>query len=110
MRILVLASLLILASCATPEERALRAQQEEYARQQREAQYVANLNYRCTQLGFTEGAPDHRQCMLQLHQQNQATIGAIIRDAAAAEQQQRRAPVQTQCRNDGFGNMNCTTR
>lgn len=124
---LIIAIAILLSGCTTPEELAYQQEQAEYAQQQREAAYLARLSAQCSQFGFTEGDAQHKQCMLSLHQQNQANraaaVGAILQGAAAAEmlrQSQPQRPLvppmvapptyNTNCTRDYFGNMNCTTR
>lgn len=79
MRTLValLASLVLLASCASPEriaeldrERALQAQQ------QRE-QYRAALQARCSAYGFQPGTEAFSNCLMQLDAANQAQDAQI---------------------------------
>jgi hypothetical protein len=62
--------------------------------------------------------------MMRLHQQNQATMGALLQGAAAEQMRQdaerRNRPIvppirqtptyNTQCTRDYFGNLNCTTQ
>lgn len=64
--------LVLLAGCASGPTH----QQQEEAHQA----YRIGLRNSCTNLGFTEGTDPHRNCMLSLHQQNEANRGA----AAAA--------------------------
>ena len=122
----IVAIAILLGGCVTPEQLAYRQQQAEYEQQQREAAYMASLSAQCSQFGFAGGSAEHKQCMLSLHQQNQANraavAGALLKGAIAAEllreAQPQRTPTRpnsppnynTNCTRDYFGNVNCTSR
>lgn len=105
---------ILLAGCATPQERAAQAEAQRQA-------YVANLQRQCNALGFQHGTDSHRQCMLQLHQQNQqnrAAIGAAIIQSGALNRPapvinppppSYRSPTTTNCYRVG-NNVSCTTQ
>lgn len=64
--------LLLLAGCASPEQIAARqayeAQQQEAAR----TAYRERLMASCESIGYTRNTDQWRQCIMQLHAQNQA--------------------------------------
>lgn len=93
MKLSILVVAILLSGCVSPEQRAKMEQQQAYQQQQQEAAYVARLKARCSQFGFTEGSAEHSQCMMSLHQQNQANIGA----AAAAMIQSQPQPTKPRC-------------
>lgn len=69
----IAAMLLLLFSivgCVSPQQ---QEQQEAYAREQ----YMNVLHNRCVDFGYPSGTPEFRQCMMQLHQQNQANRAAL---------------------------------
>jgi hypothetical protein len=84
---------IVLAGCASPEQRAAFQQQQAYQQQQQEAAYMASLKARCSQFGFSEGSTQHSECMMSLHQQNQANAGA----AAAAIIRSQPQPTRPRC-------------
>ena len=94
MRLATVLLALLLTSCATPEQIAARRAAEEQARQQQAQAYRNQLYQSCSAMGFQPGTLHHSNCMLQLHQQNQANLGAA---AAAAIQGQMARPLPS-CR------------
>ncbi|MGP1614731.1 MAG: hypothetical protein ACTS5Y_06700 [Pollutimonas bauzanensis] len=93
MRKSIFAIAILLGGCASPERLAQLRQQEAYQQQQQDAAYVARLNARCSQFGFTEGSAQHSQCMMSIDQQNRANFGA----AAAALIQSQPQAVKPRC-------------
>ena len=81
-----LALVVLIGGCVSPEQaaynRQLQAQQEQY---QREA-YHARLAANCDAMGFQRGTQGHSNCMLTLHQQNQANMGAAAAALIQGEQ------------------------
>ena len=67
MRLLSIVFLLLLAACATPEQRA-----------EDTANYI-NLNYGplCTKLGYTPGSEKHRDCMVAMFNSDEIAYGAV---------------------------------
>lgn len=81
MRYAVLGLVVLIAGCASQQEIAARRAAEQQYQQQQAAAYRNQLSGSCSAMGFQPGTRDHSMCMLQLHQQNQANMGAA---AAAA--------------------------
>ena len=93
--------LLVLAGCASQEQIERRQQQEELRAEQNERIYLRALTNRCNQFGFQTGTQDHSNCMMRLHQQNRANMGAANAAAIqgyAAEEAARR---ERDCRQYG---------
>lgn len=70
--------LLLLTGCVSQAEVDAR---RAYERDQLEAQRIARMESRCRAMGFQQGAPDFRQCMLHLQSgamQQENTDRAII--------------------------------
>lgn len=66
MRLLAIFCTLLLAGCATPEQRA-----EELAN------YIAeNYGQTCVKLGYQTGTEGHRNCMLQMYNTDQLRLEA----------------------------------
>jgi hypothetical protein len=59
----------LLASCATPEERAERARQWQYEAQLAQQAFVEKLNAKCIGYGFQPGTTAFAQCLQQAEQQ-----------------------------------------
>lgn len=77
--------LLVLAACATPEERRART----------EAQ--TDLAFRqCADAGYTPGSDAHFQC--------------VRRTVMSQQPAPVNTPQTTDCKPDGYGGMRCTTR
>ena len=81
MRYLVFASVALMMGCASQQEIAARQAAQQQYQQQQAAAYRNQLYSNCSAFGFQPGTRDHSVCMMQLHQQNQANMGAA---AAAA--------------------------
>lgn len=91
---------LLLAGCATPQERAQA--------------YRTALENRCSAYGFTAGTPDFARCMMQLdaaaRQQNDALlIQSIGNLSQPAPIRGERGSTTTHCTPDGLGGMRCRT-
>ena len=78
---LLLGSVLLLAACATPEQRAAQARQQQYqaAQAQRNAIenrriYLVGLGKKCVEYGFKTGTTAYAQCIQNAEQQNEAFI------------------------------------
>lgn len=95
MRVPLIVLCSILASCASPEELARRqAAQAEYQRQQ-EIAYTNHLRGQCEAIGYQRDSDPWRQCILQLHAQNQAhrsQMQGIILNNAIQQQYQSLPP------------------
>lgn len=119
MRLLLCIMAVAVAGCATPEQQAARRQAEAQYREQQEIAYTRSLAAQCDGLGFQRGTDPWRNCMLQLHGQNQAANAALrsVIIQQYLQQQQRpayqaprpRQPTQTNCTRDAWGNLNCYT-
>ncbi len=72
MKIAILASALLLAACATPQQRA----QQQYAKLEAAAAV-------CHAAGFAPQTPEIQQCAMQIYQQNEATDAQRRATAAA---------------------------
>lgn len=104
------ATLLLLCSitgCATPEQIAARQEQRDIA-------YTSALAGQCEAVGYQRGSDPWRNCIVQLHGQNQAQRAAIIQGIMSQPQQtyrptRPRSPIQTNCNTDAWGNTYCST-
>jgi len=84
----LLVPVLFLAACATPEQRAQRAAQDEAQRQAQAQQIVASLKVRCNAYGFREGTDGFASCM-------QTEVRAFEAQARARAQQRDQASAQS---------------
>lgn len=84
---------ILLSGCVSPQEQAEMQRQGAYQEQRQEEAYMARLAARCNQFGFATGSEQFSQCMMSLHQQNQANFGA----AAAALLANQPQPVRPRC-------------
>jgi hypothetical protein len=92
MRLAIALVALLLAGCVSQEEIARRqALQAEYQQQAAHA-YRDNLFRECRSIGYQEGTEGFKQCVLQLHMQNQAhnsQIESTLLQGAMQQQQQQ---------------------
>jgi len=115
----LLAALIFIGGCASPEQIAARrqAQQEEFRRG--EAAYNQTLRNQCESIGYKADTDPWRQCLIQLHtanqQQNAAARAAIIQGIMQQQQQsyqppRPRSPTYTNCTRDYWGNVSCISQ
>lgn len=109
---------LFISGCATPEQIAARQAAEAQAQEQRDQAYTNALAGQCEAIGYQRFTDPWRQCLLQLHGQNQANRAAVqgvilqqyLQNQRPAYQPPAyRAPVQTNCQRDAWGNTYCST-
>lgn len=109
MRAMLLIMIVIIAGCATPEQIAARRAAEAEAQRQRNIAYTQQLAAQCDAIGYQRNTDPWRNCLLQLHQQNQAQNAAMRQMLLQQYIQQQQRPTQTRCNRDFLGNVNCTT-
>ncbi len=102
--------------CATPEDRARWAAQE----QARQEQYMNALRAKCSGYGFQPGTNQFAQCVQNEARAAEARARAQNEAEARAWRQYScslgntamcdNPPVRTNCTRDAFGNVNCVSR
>jgi hypothetical protein len=116
MRLAIAFLALWMTGCVSPEQ--IAAQRAYEAQQQEEANraYTAALFSQCRAIGYADGSDAQRNCVLQLHQQEQArraALGAALLQGYMSQQPQqpyyRPQPSQTNCWQNGQY-LNCTHR
>lgn len=105
----------IIAGCATPEQIAARRAAEAQAQEQQNIAYTRALAGQCEAVGYARNSDPWRNCIVQLHGQNQANRAAIIQGIMSQPQPapyrptRPRTPIQTNCNTDAWGNTHCST-
>jgi hypothetical protein len=99
---------LLLGGCVSPEQAARNRAAAAEQQRQAEIAYTQGLFAQCRSIGFSDGSDGQRNCVLQLHQQNQANRAAL--GAALLQGQMANQPRATQCAKDYLGRVNCVSR
>ena len=83
--------LLTLASCASPEKIAAQRAYEQQQLQAQQQAYTQNLVNQCRAIGYQENTDSFRNCVLQLHtnnqQQNAQIRGVLLQEALQRQYQ-----------------------
>lgn len=109
MRYWPLLLLCTITGCATPEQIAARQAAERQEQEARAQAYMQGLRNQCSALGYQANTDGHRNCMLQLHSQNQQANAAARNAILQQYLQNQSRPTQTNCQRDYFGNVRCQT-
>jgi hypothetical protein len=86
----------IIAACASPEQQAQRRAAEMQQQKQAEIAYQQGLFNQCRAIGYQPDTEPFRQCVLQLHTQNQQN--AVALDAALLQGAASQPRVLPSCR------------
>ena len=94
---LLISAVTLLSACASPQQMAAQARQQQYQAQQERIAYESRLTSKCTNYGFKPGTTAFAQCLQQAEQQESMDNAVKFQQNVQNQQVQQQQFKKAQC-------------